>query len=50
MNSDTIIKIQGLGVFESKVDTVNNIVVTKWYDNKFVHIISNYKGPFLQIL
>lgn len=46
MNSDTIMKKQGRGVFDSKVDTVNNIVVTKWYDNKFVHIISNYKGPY----
>lgn len=47
MNSDTIMKKQGRGVFDSKVDTVNNIVVAKWYDNKFVHIISNYKGPYL---
>lgn len=46
MNSDTIMKKQRLGNFDSKVDTVNNIVVTKWYDNKFVHIISNYKDPY----
>lgn len=29
MNSDTIMQKQGRGVFDSKVDTVNNIVVTK---------------------
>lgn len=38
-------KIKGRDTFDSKVDVVNNIVVTKWYGNKFVHIVSNYKGP-----
>lgn len=33
------------GTFYSRVDTNNGIVVTKWYDNKIVHVISNYKGP-----
>lgn len=33
------------GKFDSRVDTNSNIVVTKWHDNKVVHIISNYKGP-----
>lgn len=45
MMCDKSMKIKGRGTFDSKVDVVNNIVVTKWYDNKFVHIVSNYKGP-----
>ncbi|KAL4112129.1 hypothetical protein QTP88_015977 [Uroleucon formosanum] len=31
--------------FDSRVDTNNNTVVTKWHDNKVVYVISNYKGP-----
>jgi len=27
------------------VDTENNIVVTKWINNKIVHVTSNYKEP-----
>lgn len=38
------IKKSGRGTFDTKVDTTNKIVATKWYDNKFVHVVSNYKG------
>ncbi|KAL4098514.1 hypothetical protein QTP88_023109 [Uroleucon formosanum] len=31
--------------FDSREDTNNDIVVTKWHDNEVVHVISNYKGP-----
>lgn len=46
LENDREMKSKGRGTFDSKVDTENGIVVTKWFDNKFVHIISNYKGPF----
>lgn len=34
--NDNNIKLKGRGTFDSKV-------VTKWNDNKFVHVISNYQ-------
>jgi len=37
-------KKSGHGTYDTKVDTTNKIVATKWYDNKFVHVVSNYKG------
>ncbi|XP_025191714.1 piggyBac transposable element-derived protein 3-like [Melanaphis sacchari] len=37
-------KKSGRGTYDTKVDTTNKIVATKWYDNKFVHVVSNYKG------
>lgn len=45
LETDKILKSKGRGHFDYTVDTENNIVVTKWFDNKFVHVISNYKGP-----
>lgn len=38
-------KSKGRGHFDYAVDIENNIVVTKWFDNKVVHVISNYIGP-----
>lgn len=29
------------------VDTVSNIAVTKWFDNKFIHVTSNYSTGLL---
>lgn len=43
--NDKQLKSGERGKFDSRVDTNNNIVVTKWNDNKVVHVISNYKGP-----
>ncbi|KAE9522188.1 hypothetical protein AGLY_017448, partial [Aphis glycines] len=45
LESDKTLKSKGRGTHDSQVDTVNNIVVTKWFDNKVVHVISNYQGP-----
>ncbi|XP_022166087.1 piggyBac transposable element-derived protein 2-like, partial [Myzus persicae] len=44
-SSDKQLKSGERGKFDSRVDTNNNIVVTKWNDSKIVHVISNYKGP-----
>lgn len=46
LENDKDMKLKGKGTFDCKVDTANSVVVTKWFDNKFVHIISNYQGPF----
>jgi len=45
LENDKTIKSKGRGYFDYSVDTENKIVVTKWLDNKIVHVISNYKGP-----
>lgn len=45
LENDKTLKSKGRGTHDSQVDTVNNIVVTKWYDNKVVRVISNYQGP-----
>ncbi|KAF0706037.1 Uncharacterized protein FWK35_00033632, partial [Aphis craccivora] len=31
--------------YDSKIDTNSGIVGCKWFDNKFVHLFSNYIGP-----
>lgn len=46
LESDKVMKSKERGHFDYTVDTENNIVVTKWLDNKIVHVVSNYKGPF----
>lgn len=46
LENDKNMKTKGRGYFDYVVDTENNIVVTKWLDNKVVHVISNYQGPF----
>ena len=30
--------------YDTKIDTTNKVVATKWYDNKFVRVVSNYKS------
>ncbi|KAE9521569.1 hypothetical protein AGLY_018033 [Aphis glycines] len=42
--SDGNMKVNGRGTYEYKVDTTNNIFGCKWFDNKFVHVLSNYMG------
>jgi len=42
--SDGNMKVNGRGTYEYKVDTTNNIFGCKWFDNKFVHMLSNYMG------
>ncbi|XP_050293814.1 piggyBac transposable element-derived protein 2-like [Anthonomus grandis grandis] len=42
--SDKELKLRGRGSFDYKMDTNQNIIVAKWYDNKPVDVASNYKG------
>jgi len=42
LENDKTLKSKGRGTHDSQVVTANNILVTKWYDNEVVHIISNY--------
>jgi len=43
--SDKELKKEGRGTYDSKIDTNSGIVGCKWFDNKFVHLFSNYIGP-----
>lgn len=43
--SDKELKKEGRGTYDSKIDTNSGIVGCKWFDNKFVHLLSNYIGP-----
>lgn len=43
--SDKELKKEGRGTYDSKIDTNSGIVGCKWFDNKFVHLFSNYFGP-----
>lgn len=45
LESDKTLISKGRGHFNFTVDTENKIVVTKWFDKKLVHVISNYRGP-----
>lgn len=42
--TDNVMKKSGRGSYDWKVDSTNAIVCCKWFDNKYVHIISNYMG------
>ncbi|KAL4098999.1 hypothetical protein QTP88_023502 [Uroleucon formosanum] len=41
LENDKQLKSRERFQFDSRVDTNNNIVVTKWHDNEVVHVISN---------
>lgn len=43
--SDKDLKKSGRGSYDCKIDTNNAIIACKWYDNKIVHLLSNYIGP-----
>ncbi|KAF0756258.1 Uncharacterized protein FWK35_00032807 [Aphis craccivora] len=43
--SDKEFKKEGRCTYDSKFDTNSGIVGCKWFDNKFVHLFSNYIGP-----
>ena len=38
------LKKEGRGCHDSQVETTNNIIAIKWFDNKAVHVISTYAG------
>jgi hypothetical protein len=38
------LKKTGRGTFDTRIDTSNSIISCKWYDNKSVHLLSNYIG------
>lgn len=43
--NDKIMKREGRGTFDCKIDSTYGIIGCKWFDNKFVHLFSNYMGP-----
>ncbi|XP_065318901.1 piggyBac transposable element-derived protein 3-like [Gordionus sp. m RMFG-2023] len=44
LKCDKDFKKEGRGSYVYKVDKKENIIIVKWYDNKFVHIISTLVG------
>jgi len=42
---DKNLKKSGRGSYDTKIDVANGIIACKWYDNKSVHLVSNYIGP-----
>jgi len=42
---DKNLKNSGRGSYDTKIDSTNAIVACKWFDNKSVHLVSNYIGP-----
>lgn len=42
---DKNLKKSGRGSYDTKIDVANAIIACKWYDNKSVHLVSNYIGP-----
>jgi len=45
--NDKNLKKSGRGSYDTKIDTTNAAVACKWFDNKSVHLVSNYIGPEL---
>lgn len=42
--SDKDLKNKGRGAYDTQIDGNNAIIGCKWFDNKFVHLFSNYMG------
>jgi len=42
--NDKDLKKAGRGTYDTRIDTSHGIIGCKWYDNKSVHLISNYIG------
>lgn len=42
---DNKLKKSGRGSYDTKIDITNAIIACKWFDNKSVHVVSNYIGP-----
>lgn len=44
MQTDASLKKSGRGSYDYRVETNENIMLLKWFDNKAVHLISSYKS------
>ena len=44
LQTDASLIKSGRGSYDYRVETNENIMLLKWYDNKTVHLISNYKS------
>jgi hypothetical protein len=44
LRTDASLKKSGRGSYDYRVETNENIMLLKWYDNRAVHPISNYKS------
>ena len=46
LKKENQLKNQGTGSYDCSVETKENIMVLKWFDNKLDHILSTYIGLF----
>lgn len=44
LKTEKCLKDEGRGSYDYVIESEENIIVAKWYDNKCVHVASNYKG------
>lgn len=44
LKDDNSLKREGRGSADFCVEQITDTVVVKWYDNKFIHLLSNYAG------
>ena len=44
LREEKYMKKEGRGSFDFRVDEDSNTIAIKWYDNKIVHLLSNYAG------
>ena len=46
MKEEKQLKKEGRGSFDFRVETTENILALKWFDNKSVHLLTTYAGVY----